>query len=145
MAKREDNLETRFIKLCKLNGFRTIKVDPKKYDGFPDRIVFNTKIGEIHYIELKNNTYYERTHNQKEWAKIIIASGGIYFLLDGDEDVNAYIKKYLESEIWGTFYDTPFKLSQLKQGEFISKPKWLEMATIKKVPQSWQYVYVKEV
>lgn len=47
MAKREDNLETRFIQLCKLNGFRTIKVNPKQYDGFPDRIVFNTDIGEI--------------------------------------------------------------------------------------------------
>lgn len=99
MAKREDNLETRFIKLCKVKGSRTIKVNPKQYDGFPDRIVFHPSIGEIHYIEMKNNTYYERTHNQKEWAKIIIASGGIYFLLDGDADLEMYIKKYLEGEV----------------------------------------------
>jgi len=96
MAKREDNLETRFIKLCKLNGFRTIKVNPKQYDGFPDRIVFNTNVGQIHYIELKNNTYYERTHNQIGWAEIVIKSGGIYFLLDGDADVEAYIDKFFE-------------------------------------------------
>ena len=51
---------------------------------------------------------------------------------------------FLEDFYRGTFYDTPFKLSQLKDGEFISKPKWLEMATIKRPPQSWQYVYAKE-
>lgn len=96
MAKREDNLEKRFIELCKINGFKTIKVNPKQYDGFPDRIVFNTDIGEIHYIELKNNTYYERTHNQKGWAKRIKNSGGIYFLLDGDADVETYSKKYFK-------------------------------------------------
>ena len=96
MAKREDNLEKRFIQLCKLNGFRIIKVRPKRYDGFRGRIVFITDVGEIHYIELKNNTYYERTHNQIKWAEIIQNSGGIYFLLDGDTAVEAYIRKYFK-------------------------------------------------
>jgi len=45
----------------------------------------------------------------------------------------------------GTFYDAPFKLSTLKKGEYINKVKWLEMSTLKHPPQSWRYVYVKEV
>jgi len=95
MAKREDNLETRFTKACKIKGIRTIKVNPREHDGFPDRIVFNKPFGEIHYIELKNNTYYERTHNQKNWASFIKACGGIYFLLDGDEEVEDYIERFI--------------------------------------------------
>jgi len=93
MARRESNLETRFTNAVKLNGGRTIKVDPDNYNGFPDRIVFLPKMGEIHYVELKNNTYYERTHNQKRWAKIIISSGGIYYLLDGDKEVEEYLER----------------------------------------------------
>ena len=43
-----------------------------------------------------------------------------------------------------TFYDMPFKLSQLKKGEYINKEKWLDMATVTEAPQSYQFVYVKE-
>ncbi len=44
----------------------------------------------------------------------------------------------------GTFYETPFKLSTLNKGEYINKEKWLDMATLKRPPQSYQYVWVKE-
>jgi hypothetical protein len=98
MAKSETLLEKRVTKACRKRGVRTIKVDPDDYNGFPDRIIFNILVGEIHYAELKNNTYYERTKNQKRWARIIKDCNGKYFLLDGDADVDWYIKKYIEAE-----------------------------------------------
>lgn len=99
MAKTETALEKRFHQTCKAHGVRTIKVDPENINGFPDRIVFNVLSGEIHYIELKNNTAYERTHNQKKWASIIEECGGRYFLLDGDDDVNAYLDYHIKNPL----------------------------------------------
>lgn len=43
-----------------------------------------------------------------------------------------------------TFFDKPFKINSLQNGQRIDRNKWLKMAEVKKAPQSWMYVYVKE-
>ena len=98
MAIRETELEKRFHKICKRNRVKTIKVDPDRYNGIPDRIVFNPVRHFIHYVEFKNNTYYERSRNQIWWGNFIVECGGTYFLLDGDDEVDEYVKEYIEGE-----------------------------------------------
>lgn len=92
----EDALEKRFCKVCKENGIKTIKGNAHNNKGFPDRMVFGQKNRFIHYVELKNGTYYKQTILQAEWQKIIEESGGNYFLLNGDKEVNDYLDKYVK-------------------------------------------------
>ncbi len=99
MANLESGVDDILLEACKTKKLKTIRVDPKQYNGFPDRVVFNTVVGEIHYIEEKNETYYERTHNQKVWAKIIKACNGKYFLIDGETEMREYIRRYIDGTI----------------------------------------------
>lgn len=95
MARLESGIEKMLIKACKLVGIKTIKLNAGKNKGIPDRVIFNHLKNNIHYIELKNETYYKQQKTQKQWQKIIEASGGTYFLLDGEKEVKDYIDKEL--------------------------------------------------
>lgn len=105
MAISESRLEKRLIRALKKRNVKNIKGDSTNNVGFPDRIIFNHLVREIHYVELKNDTYYKQTIPQKKWQEIILNAGGRYFLLNGDDDVNAYIRNYViiqEQSIFGT-------------------------------------------
>ncbi len=93
MAKSETALEKRFnTELAKI-GVRTVKGNAMFNKGFPDRMVFADK---VYYVELKNDTYYGQTKLQKEWQRIIEQSRGTYYLLNGDAEVEAFIKMIKE-------------------------------------------------
>lgn len=95
MATTEKALENRLIKICKKNSIKTIKGFGR---GFPDRIIFVASLRQIHYVELKNSKYYTQTKLQQYWQKIIESAGGKYFLINGDDELNEYIKKYISTE-----------------------------------------------
>jgi hypothetical protein len=92
----EKDLEAKLIRACKKKSIKTIKGDSRNNIGYPDRIIFNHIIKEIHFVELKFGTYYKQTVPQLEWQLIIQKSGGKYFLIEGEEQLKEYIKKYIE-------------------------------------------------
>lgn len=96
MARTERTVEDRLVHACRKIGIRCPKGLSAENTGFPDRIVFNTIIREIHYVEIKNKTYYQRTQRQIEWSEIIIQCGGKYFLIDGKQQMDDYIAKYIK-------------------------------------------------
>jgi hypothetical protein len=95
MKALEKQVELILVKACKKKGFKCIKGSVINNVGFPDRIVFNTELKKIFYIEVKNEGYYKLTPLQQEWRDIIKASGGDWFLIDGEEDMKAFILKYI--------------------------------------------------
>lgn len=95
MARTERSLEHRFTVACRKNKVRTVKGESRNNVGFPDRIVFNPKRGYIHYIEFKNDTYYKQTPTQQFWQNLIKMSGGEYFLLNGDKDLEDYLNTHI--------------------------------------------------
>ena len=95
MSLSEDALENKLIKACKANDVEFIKGAARYKRGFPDRIIFNKRIHHIFYIELKNDTYYKQTKQQKDWQDIITASGGAYILLNGDAEVDLFINMFI--------------------------------------------------
>ena len=90
----EKSVEALLVNACNRNGFKCIKITGVV--GFPDRIVFNTRNNEIHYIEVKNETYYQQTELQKMWQRKIQNSGGIFLLIDGEEEMKKYINYFIE-------------------------------------------------
>lgn len=94
----EKNLEKKLTTACRKYGIKTVKGDSRQNAGFPDRIIFNKKAGVIHYVELKADTEYKQTELQKHWQDIIELSGGKYLLLNGVEEVNEYIEKYVKPD-----------------------------------------------
>lgn len=95
MARSENHLEERIIEACKIMGFRCPKGRSDNNKGYPDRQIFNTRLKEVHWVEVKNDTYYEITDTQIEWKNKIESCGGKFFLLNGDKEVNEYIKNYI--------------------------------------------------
>ena len=95
MAKTEHALEQKLINACKKVGVKNIKGETRNNVGYPDRIIFNHIIKQIHFVELKNETYYGQTVPQQAWQKTIEQSGGLYFLINGEEELKKYIYKYL--------------------------------------------------
>jgi len=91
MALLEKDLERELLKACK--RFMVIKSESLTR-GFPDRMIFDTKNEQILYVELKNDTYYERSPMQKYWAKWITACGGKYFC----KDLEFFIENILKEE-----------------------------------------------
>ena len=96
MAVSERSLEQKFIVQCRKNKVKTMKGDARNNIGFPDRVVFIHQIKEIHFVEFKNETYYSQTIPQKHWQDIIEKAGGKYFLINGEEEMNNYINKYIK-------------------------------------------------
>ena len=90
MAYTEQALENRFTSELKKLGVKTVKGNSKFNKGFPDRMVFADK---VYFVELKNDTYYGQTPSQKVWQKVIENSGGTYLLLNGDKEVDDFIKE----------------------------------------------------
>lgn len=95
----ENDVEKLLIHACKKVGIKSKKGNPQGDRGFVDRIVFHTKAHRILYVEIKNQTYYERTRKQKKWAKTITDSGGEYFLIDGAEEMKKFIKIYIYGSV----------------------------------------------
>lgn len=96
MSLLESAVEKKLVNACRKTGIKSIKGKSRNCKGFPDRIVFNTKKHEVYYIEIKNQTYYEQQATQKDWQKIIEASGAKYFLIDGDDEMNVFIKEHIK-------------------------------------------------
>jgi hypothetical protein len=96
MTTSERQLESRFINLCRKYKVKTIKGDSRNNVGFPDRIVFNTDTETIHYVEFKNDTYYKQTIPQGYWQDIIEASGGRYFLINGENEMLQYVDTFIK-------------------------------------------------
>lgn len=110
----EKNLEKKLMTACRKYGIKTVKGDARQNAGFPDRIVFNPNSGVIHYIELKADTYYKQTESQKYWQDIIESSGGRYILLNGVDEVNAYIETYVKNNKKTTDTLVHIKLRRIK-------------------------------
>lgn len=98
MTTSERALENKFIRECKKYKVKTVKGDSKNNIGFPDRIVFNQEKGFIHFIEFKNDTYYRQTIPQGYWQDIVEASGGEYFLINGEYEMNVYVEHYIKTK-----------------------------------------------
>lgn len=96
MASSERALESKLVKACRANGIKAVKGNSESNRGFPDRIIFLEHLEQIHYVELKNNTYYQQTPLQKAWEERISKSGGAYFLLNGDGEVDMYIDYFIK-------------------------------------------------
>ena len=89
------------MKICWLEHvnvwvFVVLKGDSSSNKGYPDRIVYHRLRGEIYYVEVKNETYYTQQKRQQEWQEHIEASGGKYFLVDGEEQMKNFIKEYID-------------------------------------------------
>lgn len=97
--KLEIDIEKMLVDACNVVGIRCIKGVAEGNKGYFDRIIYNTILQEIHYIEIKNNTYYTRNKRQKEWADIVKACKGKYFLIDGEEEMEKYIEMYIKEII----------------------------------------------
>lgn len=95
MAISEKALEQRLIRACKKSKIVIVKGDTRNNSGFPDRIIFNHLLGIVHFVELKNETYYKQTIPQKRWQNIIETSGGKYFLINGDNELDMYINIFI--------------------------------------------------
>lgn len=93
----EKQVEKMLVDACRRNKIYEHKGFPQ-IKGHPDRVIYNHKINEIHFVEIKNETYYGQTENQKKWQKIIENAGGKYFLINGEKEMKEYIKKYIENE-----------------------------------------------
>jgi hypothetical protein len=91
----EKQLERKLFNACKKVKIWCIKGDSKNNVGFPDRVIFDTRNNQIYYVELKNDTYYDLTYMQKLWANIIKASGGQWFLINGEKELEDFIEKYI--------------------------------------------------
>lgn len=99
MAMLERMIEQRLIYACKKHKIKTIKGDAKNNKGFPDRIIFNHYLHAILYVEIKNDSYYKQTPLQKEWEMIIKNSGGHFFLVNGIDEMNDFINKYIRGNV----------------------------------------------
>lgn len=97
MKRIEKHIEQMLVKSCKEAKIKTIKGD-SYYKGFPDRIVFDTNHQKIYYVEVKNEGYYKITEMQKYWSDIIKKSGGLFFLITGEDEMNAFINTYIKGE-----------------------------------------------
>lgn len=91
----EKQVEAMLVKACKIENFRCIKGWSENNIGFPDRIVFNTRKKQIYYVEVKNETSYKLTELQRLWLMTIVNSGGQYFLINGEKDMEAFINTYI--------------------------------------------------
>lgn len=92
----EKHVEAMLVKACKIKKFKCIKGWVENNIGFPDRIVFNTEKKKIFYVEVKNETSYELTPMQRTWLITIVDSGGLYFLVNGEKEMNAFINAYIK-------------------------------------------------
>lgn len=97
MKRLEKQVEMMLVNACKTANIKTIKGD-SYYKGFPDRIVFDTNHGKIYYVEVKNEGYYKMTTMQKYWADIIKKSGGLFFLITGESEMNAFIETHIKEK-----------------------------------------------
>jgi len=95
MIPTEKTLENRLFDACKRNGIKCVKGQSRSNRGFPDRVLFDPIRNRIFYVELKNETYYKQTPQQKDWQKTIEKSGGQYVLLDGEEQVKLFIINFV--------------------------------------------------
>lgn len=93
---KEARMEKKLIQACRTYGVKSIKGDARQHAGYPDRVIYNTKRGLIHHVELKADTNYKQTVLQNQWEMIIKQSGGDYFLINGVTELNEYINKYLK-------------------------------------------------
>jgi len=92
----EKDIEKKIVNACAKRGVKCVKGNPTNKRGFPDLIIFNNIVKEIHWLENKLGSYYGQTPTQRKWQKIIEDSGGKYFLIRDIEEANAYIEKYLK-------------------------------------------------
>lgn len=92
----EKHVEAMLVKACKIKNFRCIKGWAENNAGFPDRIVFNTEKKQIYYVEVKNETSYKLTPLQRLWLLTITDSGGKYFLVNGEKEMEAFINTYIK-------------------------------------------------
>ena len=92
----EKEVEAMLVKACKIKNFKCIKGSVENNVGFPDRVVFNTEKKQIYYVEVKNETSYKLTPLQKIWLDIIVGSGGKYFLVNGEKEMEAFINTYIK-------------------------------------------------
>lgn len=91
----EKQVEAMLVKACKIENIKCIKGWAENNVGFPDRIVFHTKKKEIYYVEVKNETSYKLTPLQRLWLTTISDSGGKYFLVNGEKEMEAFINTYI--------------------------------------------------
>jgi hypothetical protein len=94
----EKQVEAMLVKACKIKNFRCVKGWTENNIGFPDRIVFNTERKEIYFVEVKNETSYKLTEPQRLWLKTIVNSGGLYFLINGQKEMEAFINTYIRGD-----------------------------------------------
>ena len=92
----EKQVEAMLVKACKIKNFKCIKGWAENNVGFTDRIVFNTDKKEIYYVEVKNETSYKLTPLQRLWLLTITDSGGKYFLVNGEKEMEAFINTYIK-------------------------------------------------
>ena len=64
----EKQVEKMLVDVCRRNKIYEHKGFPQ-IKGYPDRVIYNHKINEIHFVEIKNETYYGQTENQKKMAE----------------------------------------------------------------------------
>jgi hypothetical protein len=94
----EKQVEAMLVKACKTLNIKCIKGWAENNVGFPDRIVFNTKSKQIFYVEVKNETSYKLTPMQKLWLFTITDSGGKYFLINGEKEMETFINTYIRGQ-----------------------------------------------
>lgn len=94
----EKQVEAMLVKACKIENIKCIKGWAENNVGFPDRIVFNIKTKQILYVEVKNETSYKLTPMQKLWLFTITDSGGKYFLINGEKEMEAFVKTYIRGQ-----------------------------------------------
>lgn len=97
MIKNEEAIERKLSRECDKYGIENIKGISKK-TGYPDRLIFNHIIKEIHFIELKSGYGYKQQEDQKDWQDLITKCKGKYFLIDSEEKLEEYLKKYIRVE-----------------------------------------------
>lgn len=91
----EKQVEAMLVKACKKKHFRCVKGSTLNNIGFPDRIVFNTDTQRILFVEIKNETSYKLTATQLLWKSIIAKSGGEFFHVNGEEEMEAFIQTHI--------------------------------------------------
>jgi hypothetical protein len=94
----EKQVEKMLVDACKKKSYRCIKGSTMNNVGFPDRVVFNTDTQRIFFVEVKNETSYKLTVPQQIWKDMITRSGGEFFHINGEKEMETFINTFIKGE-----------------------------------------------
>lgn len=91
MRKLESKLEKGLVAWAKASGGMALKGATQFDTGYPDRVVYLP--GAQAHVELKgSSTTYHLNEKQKVWAGRIIASKSPYYIIESEEQLEAFKK-----------------------------------------------------